>query len=198
MFGYRNAKMMNELIDIVNTASSQEPLLFNIYNANGDVVYSVCGVTKQVLEKPKVVDVNIPGGALVLNEERNNMRKINDKYRCVWKSDVKEKRLDALAKLKKETNWKLRVLNEQYIRNSKEREIREKDMRSGEETVQGPVDSKMQEGANNLLFFSKSVRKEVLKKNNKIKIKDPLRSYPLRRSARIAEIIRRKSLRKSK
>lgn len=198
MFGYRKAKMITELFDIVNDTSSQEPLLFNLYNAKGDVVYSVRGVTKQDLEKPKVVDINIPGGALVLNEERDKMRKIQDKYHCVWKSDIKEQRLNALAKLKKETNWKLRVLNEQYIRNSKEREIREKDMRSGEETVQGPVDSKMREGASNLLFFSKSVRKEVLKKNNKIKIKDPLRSYPLRRSARIAEIIRRKSLRKSK
>jgi len=196
MFGYRKAKMINEIVDIVTP--SQEPLLFNIHNARGDIVYSVTGVTKQDLEKPKVVDVNIPGGALVLREERYRISAIHDKYRCVWKSDVKEKREHALAKLKKETNWKLRVLNEQYISNSKKREIREKNMRSGKETVQGPVDSNILEGASNLLFFSESVHKEVLKKNNKIKIKDPLKSYPLRRSARIAEITRRKSLRKIK
>ena len=161
MFGYRKAKMITELIDIVNNTSSQEPVLFNLYNAKGDVVYPVCGVTKQDLEKPKVVDVNIPGGALVLNEERDKMRKIQDKYRNVWNSDVKEKRLNALAKLKKETNWKLRVLNEQYNAEEREREIREKEMRSGEKKV----DSKMKEGANNLLFFSESVRKEAAKKN---------------------------------
>ena len=185
MFGYRKAKMMNEIVDIVTP--SQEPILFNVHNAREEVVYSVRGFTKQDLEKPKVVDVNIPGGALVLNEERNKIGEIKNKYRQIWKSDIKEKRLNAIAKVKKETNWKLRVLNEKYISENKEREIREKNMRSGEETV----DSKMQAGAKNLLFFSESLKKEVEKKSNKIK-------DPLRRSARIAEITRRKSLRKTK
>lgn len=191
MFGYRKVNMINEIIDIIDDPSCEEPLLFNLYNARGDVVYRVRGVTKQELEKPKVVDVNIPGAALVLNEERDKIRKIQDNYHCVWKSEVKEKRLNALAKLKKETNWKLRVLNEQYNAENEKRKMREKDMRSGEETLKCSVDSKMREGASNLLFFSDSVHKEALKKTKKVKIKESIR-----RSARIAEIIRRKSLRK--
>lgn len=191
MFGKRKAMMMQEIIDIINYDDyDQEPLIFNIYNSRGDVVHEIRGVTKQDIEKPKTVDINVPGGRLIVNEENSKMREIQNKYRNVWRSDIKDKRLNALAELRKETNWKLRVLNEQYYLKTEEREIREKEMRSGKETIQGSTDSEMREGANNLLFFSESVKKEAAKKNKKVKIKESIR-----RSARIAELVRRKSLR---
>lgn len=167
------AKMIEDIIDIINYDHNEYPLLFNLYNDRGDVVNNIYGPTKQDIEKPKVVDVNIPGGALVLNEERNKIREIEDKYSYVWKVDVKEKRINAISKVKKETNWKLRVLNEQYYLKTEERENLEKDMRA----------------ASDLLFFSKSVHKEAAKKNKQVNIKES----NSRRSARIAEKIKRKS-----
>lgn len=142
----------------------EELKLFDIYNYRKELVKTVVGPTKEKFEKTKVVNTNVKYAFYVLMEEREIIRKIENKYRNIWKKDVKENRDKEIGKIKKMTNWKLRVLNEQ--------EKIEKDMLEAAET---------------LVEFSKEAKKEakkkkIVKKGETIEIKGPVR-----RSNRIAQ-----------
>lgn len=142
----------------------EELKLFDIYNYRKELVKTVVGPTKEKFEKTKVVNTNVKYAFYVLMEEREIIRKIENKYRNIWKKDVKENRDKEIGKIKKMTNWKLRVLNEQ--------EKIEKDMLEAAET---------------LVEFSKEAKKKakkkkIVKKGETIEIKGPVR-----RSNRIAQ-----------
>jgi hypothetical protein len=104
---------------------SQEPILFEIKNYKGEVIEVVKGTTKQDINKPKVVNVNVKGGSYIVSEERELIMKVKNKYNEVWKKDVKQQREQLLETIKKETNWKLRVLNERVKEAKKKQDIME-------------------------------------------------------------------------
>lgn len=143
-------------IDLTN---DDEPVLFDIYNYSGTLVKSIRGTTNERKSKSKVVNTNVKYGFYILCEERTKINKIENKYDKIWKKDIKEKRDKMIEAVRKETNWKLRVLNER----AKEREQMLKD-------------------AELLLEFSNKAKKEGEKKNKKIENKEPTR-----RSSRLAK-----------
>jgi hypothetical protein len=146
-------------IDLTN---DDEPVLFDIYNYSGTLVKSIRGTTNERIAKSKVVNTNVKYGFYILCEERTKINKIENKYDKIWKKDIKEKRDKMIEAVRKETNWKLRVLNER----AKEREQMLKD-------------------AELLLEFSNKAKKEGEKnnkKNKKIENKEPTR-----RSSRLAK-----------
>ncbi len=139
-----------------------EPILFEIKNYQGKLIKIVKGTTKQDINKPKVVDVNIEGGNYILSEERERIREVTNNYRQVWKKDVKQQREELLETIKKETNWKLRVLHEQAKEAKKRQDI--------------------MEAAEALIMLSKQ---EINKKCKKV-VTNESSSLKPRRSARIA------------
>lgn len=155
----------NKEIDLTDEES--ELKLFDIYNYKRGIkriVKTVLGPTKEKFEKTKVVNTNVKYAFYVLLEERELIKKIEKKYYNIWGKGMKENRDKEIGKIKKMTNWKLRVLNEQ--------EKIEKDMLEAAET---------------LVEFSKEAKKEakkkkIVKKGETIEIKGPVR-----RSNRIAQ-----------
>ena len=137
-----------------------EPILFEIKNYQGKVLKVVKGTTKQDINKPKVVDVNIEGGNYIVSEERDRIQEVKNNYRQVWKKDVKQQREQLIETIKKETNWKLRVLNEQAKEAKKRQDI--------------------MEAAEALIMLSKQ---EAKKKSKKVVTNESLKP---RRSSRIA------------
>ena len=146
--------------------TDDEPVLFDIYNYSGELVKSIRGTTNENIEKSKVVNTNVKYGFYILCEERNKINKIEKKYRKIWEKGIKELREKKISEVRKETNWKLRVLNER----EKEHE-------------------KMLKDAELLLEFSKKALKEAKKEEKKEekKNKNISNKEPTRRSSRIAE-----------
>ena len=151
----------------MNNASntSEKRVLFSIYNYKGEVVRDVYGPTHEQLNKPKPVNCCIKGAFYLLEEERRNIRKTETHYPHVWKKEIKEIREKIVKRIKSETNWKLRVLNEQLREKNKESKDIEKTM----------------EAAQALIKLSMSAERKA---NNKKKRE----LQPSRRSSRIAKI----------
>lgn len=141
----------------------ERSVLFSIYDYKGTVVRDVYGPTKEQLNKPKPVNCCITGAFYILQEERSKLKDIEKKYREVWKKDIKEIREKIIKRIKSETNWKLRVLNEQLREKIKQEEI--------------------MEAAEALIKLSKSAERSTTRKANK-----KIEEQPLRRSSRIAKI----------
>ena len=152
-------RVMPKTSSQIELTNDDEPVLFDIYNYSGTLVKSITGSTNERISKSKVVNTNVKYGFYILCEERNKIKKIENKYERIWKKDIKEKRDKRIEEVRKETNWKLRVLNER----AKEREQMLKD-------------------AELLLEFTKKAIREGEKKNKKIENKEPTR-----RSSRLAE-----------
>lgn len=154
---------------ITQNDNTDEPVLFELKGYNGHVKDVIRGTTKQDINKPKAVNTSVKGGFYVLIEERDRINEIESKYREVWKKHIKEKREKEIAEIKKLSNWKLRVLNEQV--KEEEKRIKEKE--------------EMMEAAKTLVSFSKKAHKEEykrVKKGRPLEIKGPIR-----RSSRIAQ-----------
>lgn len=154
---------------ITQNDNRDEPVLFELKGYNGHVKDVIRGTTKQDINKPKAVNTSVKGGFYVLIEERDRINEIESKYKEVWKKHIKEKREKEIAEIKKLSNWKLRVLNEQEKK--EEKRIKEKE--------------EMMEAAKTLVSFSKKAHKEynkTVKKGRTLEIKGPIR-----RSSRIAQ-----------
>lgn len=97
----------------------EEQVLFTINNTFGGRVTKVAdiyGPTKEKLEKTKPVPISSKYAKYILAERRERIKKLDShKNRNKY---FKENKIDELEKQKneviKETNWKLRVLEEQY------------------------------------------------------------------------------------
>jgi hypothetical protein len=109
-------------IDIELT-DDDKPVLFDITNYSGELVKSIRGTTNETIEKSKVVNTNVKYGFYILCEERKKINKIENKYLNIWEKGTKELREKKISEVRKETNWKLRVLNER----AKEHEKRAKE-----------------------------------------------------------------------
>lgn len=145
-----------------------EHILFEIKNYQGKVIKVVKGTTKQDINKPRVVDVNVEGGKYIVSEEQDRISEVKHKYNEVWKKDIKQQREQLLETIKKETNWKLRVLNEQ----AKEAKNKAKEAKNREDIM---------EAAEALIMLSKQ---EPKKKSKKVVTNESLKKP--RRSSRIA------------
>lgn len=94
------------------TAQTPALVLFEIYDRHDKVVKTIYGPTNQRLNKPKAVNIKTPGGYHVINEEKRTIKAIEEKWFNCKLSDKEEKE-KIIKNLRNETNWKLRVLNEQ-------------------------------------------------------------------------------------
>jgi hypothetical protein len=151
---------------MITQDNREEPVLFELKGYNGQVKDVIRGTTKQDINKPKAVNSSIKGGFYVIMEERDRINEIESKYRQVWKKDTKEKREKEIAEIRKVSNWKLRILNEQA--KEEEKRIKEKE--------------EMMEAALVSLKTSKKVHNEY----KRVK-KGRTKGEPVRRSSRIAQ-----------
>lgn len=136
-------------------------------------IVEIYGPTKEKLETSRPVNSNVGGrlGYYVM-KERNERTKHLDNYHVknkYYQAGKMQEWEDEKKKVIMETNWKLRVLNEQ------EREKK-----------------KMQEAAEALLELSRTARDDVLKKERSVKAKRTREenkvkqnNQPVRRSTRI-------------
>lgn len=154
-------------------------VLFTIYDFKGTVVRDVYGPTKEQLNKSKPVNCCITGAFYILQEERSKLKDIEKKYREVWKKDIKDIREKIIKRIRSETNWKLRVLNEQLRKKIKEEKIMEAAKIKQEEVM---------EAAEALIKLSKSAERSIARKANKKKREEQQQQQPARRSSRIAKI----------
>ena len=132
-------------------------------------ILSIYGPTREKLQSSRPVNSNVRYGRSVIDEERNKLRNLD-----AWKTRNKyfqtgrmEEFEEEKKKINMETNWKLRVLNEQ------ERE-----------------EKKKIEAANTLLEFAEQARKEVAQKErahkaNKTRQDKKAQDVPVRRSKRL-------------
>ena len=120
----------------------EKQVLFTITTTSGNKVVDIYGPTNQLLESSKPVSSISKYAGYVLSERRQQIKKL-DSYEMRNKY-FKENNLDELEDMKsevmKETNWKLRVLDEQ----SQERVAK-------------------QEAAETLLMFAKKTRDESMR-----------------------------------
>ncbi len=131
-------------------------------------IISIYGPTREKLQSSRPVNSNVRYGHAVIDEERQKLRNLNswktrNKY---FQSGRMQEFEEEKKKINMETNWKLRVLNEQ------ERE-----------------EKKKIEAANTLLEFAEQARKEVAQKKRQSKakktIQDKKTEMPVRRSNRL-------------
>ena len=136
----------------------------------GDIceIISIYGPTREKLQSSRPVNSNVRYGRAVIDEERKKLKTLNawktrNKY---FQSGHMQEFEEEKKKINMETNWKLRVLNEQ------ERE-----------------EKKKIEAANTLLEFAEQARKEVAQKKRQSKakktIQDKKTEMPIRRSNRL-------------
>ncbi len=137
----------------------------------GDIceIISIYGPTREKLLSSRPVNSNVRYGRAVIDEERKKLRNLNswktrNKY---FQSGRMQEFEEEKKKINMETNWKLRVLNEQ------ERE-----------------EKKKIEAANTLLEFAEQARKEVAQnerahKRSKTREDKKAQDLPLRRSRRL-------------
>lgn len=120
----------------------EKQVLFTITTTSGNKVVDIYGPTNQLLESSKPVSSVSKYAEYVLSERRQRIKKL-DSYEMRNKY-FKENKMDELEHMKseimKETNWKLRVLDEQ----SQERIAK-------------------QEAAKTLLMFAKKARDERMR-----------------------------------
>jgi len=146
--------------------TSVKSVLFSIYDYKGTVVRDVYGPTNEKLNKTKPVNCCIAGAFYILQEESRRIGHIKSQYsRRKGITEISE----FIKKIKKETNWKLRVLNEQLKEKIKESKIIEETMKA----------------AQALIKLSKSAERIATRKANKEKREG---QQPVRRSSRIAII----------
>lgn len=88
--------------------------LFKIQDHYGNVIKRIYGVSKEQYNKPSKTNENVKYGKLVLNEEQIKLRIIFDKYSMRYYNHINEARYYEITQVIRETNWKLRVLNERY------------------------------------------------------------------------------------
>jgi len=91
-----------------------KPILFTIYDYDIDhsIIKHIRGYTNQQIDKPTVVNENVIYGRFVLEEEKQKIHKIIKKYHYIYDIGTNEKRMAEIDAIKKETNWKLRILND--------------------------------------------------------------------------------------
>jgi len=89
-------------------------LLFCIRDKNDNIIKVLTGVTNEKKENQKVVNENVKYGEHLLDEEERKINKVIKKYEKCFKTGTQEKINSEIEEINKETNWKIRVLNERY------------------------------------------------------------------------------------
>ena len=146
----------------------------------GDIceIISIYGPTREKLQSSRPVNSNVRYGYAVIDEEKKKLKTLNalktrNKY---FQSGRMEEWEQEKKQITMETNWKLRVLNEQERSERKKMEEERKKM----------------EAANTLVEFAEQARKEVAQKERARKAKmmreDKTiqdQDVPIRRSKRL-------------
>ncbi len=146
---YSNSKM-DEL-------NNEEPILFNIYDYGGNIIDSIRGTTNQDINSPKMINYWVNKHCIILESERYEIGELSTPK--FLKDDI--------IKIRKETNWKLRVLHERDIIANKKERMEEEEL----------------EAAEALLKLSRNKEMATKRKANK---KERETLQPIRRSIRLA------------
>ena len=96
----------------------KKPILFEIYKINEFdqpvIIKTIYGTTDHDVKKPKVVDENVKYGTYVIEEEQDKIQEIQEKYWNKYEIGTQETKNKEIEKIRKITNWKLRILNDIY------------------------------------------------------------------------------------
>lgn len=93
-------------------SDNEDDVLFTVYDENGDYYDDIIGETTEDINKPRPVNENVLYGDLIIAEEKRKINKIYKKYEKNFEIGTKEKIQKDIDTIKKDTNWKLRILNE--------------------------------------------------------------------------------------
>jgi len=93
-------------------SDNEDDVLFTVYDENGDYYDDIIGETTEDVNKPRPVNENVLYGDLIIAEEERKINKIYKKYEKNFEIGTKEKIQKDIDTIKKDTNWKLRILNE--------------------------------------------------------------------------------------
>ena len=135
-----------------------------------DVV--IYGPTNEKLENTRPVNSNVKYGCYIMSERREKMKILNSF--SMRNSYIKEGKIDELEKQKndvvKETNWKLRVLNEQEKENQRRLEAAETLLRLKTDEENRIRKEQIQEKAKKTRMENKMKQQEQpLRRSNRVK-----------------------------
>tara|TARA_B100000900_G_C20372663_1_gene631058 strand:- start:213 stop:686 length:474 start_codon:yes stop_codon:yes gene_type:complete len=114
-----NTRKSNNSIYYENIDSDDEPILFSIVDRDNFIIDDILGITKENIDKPRVVDENVLYGDLVIAEEKRIIDKIYNDYKNSFEIGTNEIIRKQIEEIRKQTNWKLRVLKEVQINEKK-------------------------------------------------------------------------------
>lgn len=95
----------------------RKPELFKIEYLNDDGKREniiIKGNTVQDYDKQRPVNENVMYGKFLIKEEKERLTEINNRYKGIYKIGTTEKKIQEITVLKKDINWKFRVLNDLY------------------------------------------------------------------------------------
>lgn len=153
-----------------------EPILFNMYNKDGDIIDTIRGNTKQRINKPRVINFIVNKHDIMMESEDYEIDKIYKKYPLVGPPGTTEKLNDELSKLRLETNWKLRVLNEK----EQEMGIRDETLKAAETLIElsNSENKKKRRNYRKMILELKSMRRSERLSKKKIKCKGCMEDQP--------------------
>ena len=108
----RNTKKVNRYNN-----KCYKPEIFRICDVSDSGEFKniiIRGYTLQEYDKSKPVNINVKYGNLLLKEESFLINEINRQYRFNFKIGSLEEKRNKLNEIKKNINWKFRVLNDIY------------------------------------------------------------------------------------
>lgn len=153
-----------------------EPILFNIYNKDGDIIDTIRGTTNQRINKPRVINFRVNKHDIMIESEDYEIDQIYKKYPLVGPPGTTEKLNDELSKLRLETNWKLRVLNEE----EEEMRIRDETLKAAETLIElsNSEIKKKRRNYRKMILELKSIRRSERLSKKKIKCKGCMEDQP--------------------